>query len=180
MRRGQQRLWCAGVMVAIMVAIVVLTSCTHEAAIRQLPPPEREMFRIYSKAMTGAQIRTYLAKGTAAERAAYLDQIGIAQRFQALDPQDREVVLTGYAPRKGMSADALRFLWGEPYYTKGPVGGYEYWYYLGPFMELAAHGNVYSKAGVRVEVYLVAGRVDSWIEFSPSTDSDDSNSGRRE
>jgi hypothetical protein len=176
MGRGPQMLRCTGV----VVALLVLTSCTYEAAIRQLPPPEQETFRIYSKAMTGAQTRTYLAKATAAERAAYLDQIGIAQRFQALDPQDREVVLTGYAPRKGMSADALRFLWGEPYYTKGPVGGYEYWYYLGPFMELAAHGNVYSKAGVRVEVYLVAGRVDSWIEFSPSTDSDDSNSGRRE
>jgi hypothetical protein len=46
-------------------------------------------------------------------------------------------------------------------------------------MELAAHGNVYSKAGVRVEVYLVAGRVDSWIEFAPDTDSDDSSSGHR-
>jgi hypothetical protein len=78
-----------------------------------------------------------------------------------------------------MSADALRFLWGEPYYTKGQTGNYEYWYYLGPFMELAAHGNVYSKAGVRVEVYLVAGRVDSWIEFAPDTDSDD-HGGRRD
>jgi hypothetical protein len=47
-------------------------------------------------------------------------------------------------------------------------------------MELAAHGNVYSKAGVQVEVYLVAGRVDSWIEFAPDVDTDDSNSGRRE
>ena len=174
MIRGQQILRFAGV----IVAIVVLTSCTYEAAIRQLPPPERDTFRIYSKAMTGAQIRTYLSKGTASERAAYLEQIGITQRFQALDPQDREVVLGGYAPRIGMSADALRFLWGEPYYKKGPTGYYEYWYYLGPFMELAAHGNVYSKAGVRVEVYLVAGRVDSWIEFAPDTDSDD-HSGRR-
>ncbi|HEY7494907.1 MAG TPA: hypothetical protein VIH59_27875 [Candidatus Tectomicrobia bacterium] len=176
MRRGQQVLRCAGV----VIALAVLTSCTYEAAIRQLPPPEREMFRIYSKAMTGTQIRTYLARGTAAERAAYLDQIGITQRFQALDPQDREVVLSGYAPRKGMSAEALRFLWGEPVYTKGQTGRYEYWYYLGPFMELAAHGNVYSKAGVQVEVYLVAGRVDSWIEFAPDVDTDDSNSGRRD
>jgi hypothetical protein len=157
-----------------MVVLVVLTSCTYEAAIRQLPPPERDMFRIYSKAMTGAQIRTYLGKGTAAERAAYLDQIGIVQRFQALDPQDREVVLTGYAPRKGMSAEALRFLWGAPVYTKGQKGRYEYWYYLGPLMDLAARGNVYSRAGVQVEVYVVDGRVDSWIEFAPDTDTDDS------
>jgi hypothetical protein len=170
MRRGQQRLRCAG----IVAAILVLTSCTYEAAIRQLPPPERDMFRIYSKAMTGAQIRTYLGKGMAAERAAYLEQIGIVQRFQALDPQDREVVLAGYAPRKGMSADALRFLWGVPSYTKGSTGYYEYWYYRGPFMELAAHGNAYWKGGVMVEVYLIAGRVDSWIEFAPDTDNDDS------
>jgi hypothetical protein len=119
--------------------------------------------------MTGAQIWTYLAKGTAAERAAYLEKIGITQRFQALDPQDREAVLAGTVPRKGMRADALRFLWGQPYYSKGLPGYYEYWYYLGPFMELGAHGNVYSKAGVQVEVYLVAGRVDSWIEFAPES-----------
>jgi hypothetical protein len=161
---------CAG----LIVALVVLTSCTYEAAIRQLPAPEQEMFRIYSKAMTGTQIQTYLGKGTAAERAAYLDHIGITQRFQALTPQDREVVMTGYAPQKGMSAEALRFLWGMPVYTKGQRGRSEYWYYLGPFMDLAAHGNVHSRAGVMVEVYLVAGRVDSWIEVSPSTDTDDS------
>jgi hypothetical protein len=170
MRRGQQVLRCAGV----VMALVVLTSCTYEAVIRQLPPPEREMFRVYSKAMTGTQIRTYLAKGTAAERATSLEHIGVVQRFQALESQDREVVLTGYYPRKGMSAEALRFLWGEPHARKGQTGRYEYWYYLGPLMELAAHGNVYSKAGVRVEVYLVAGRVDSWIEFAPGTDTDDS------
>jgi hypothetical protein len=109
-----------------------------------------------------------------AERTAYLNQIGIVQRFQALDAQDREVVLTGYAPRKGMSAEALRFLWGAPYARKGQTERYEYWYYLGPLMNLAAHGNVYSKTGVHVEVYVVAGRVDSWIEFAPSNDSDDS------
>jgi hypothetical protein len=60
-----------------------------------------------------------------------------------------------------MSAEALRFLWGMPLYTKGARGRSEYWYYLGPLMDLAAHGNVYARAGVVVEVSLVAGRVAS-------------------
>lgn len=177
MRQVRQVLRCAGV----MVALVMLSGCTYEAAVQQLPPPERTAFHTYRKVMTAGQIRTYLAKGTAAERTAYLEAIGVAQRFQALDPRDREAVLAYQPPHKGMSADALRFLWGEPAYTKGPAGHYEYWYYLGPFMGLAQYGNMYSKAGVQVEVYLVAGRVDSWIEFAPDTNSDDSSgSGRRD
>ena len=175
MRQVQQVLRCAGV----MVAMVVLSGCTYEAAVQQLPPPERTAFYTYRKVMTGGQIQAYLAKGTADERAAYLRELGVVQRFQALDPHDREAVLANQPPQKGMSVDALRFLWGEPAYTKGHSGHYEYWYYLGPFMELARYGNVYSKAGVQVEVYVVAGRVDSWIEFAPDTNSDDS-SGRRD
>ena len=170
MRQVQQALRCAGV----MVAMVVLAGCTYEAAVQQLPPPEQTAFRTYRKVMTAGQIRTYLAKGTTAERTAYLQALGVVQRFQALDPHDREAVLAGQPPQKGMSVDALRFLWGEPAYTKGHPGQYEYWYYLGPFMDLARYGNVYSKAGVQVEVYVVAGRVDSWIEFAPDASTDDS------
>ena len=68
--------------------------------------------------MTAAQVRTYLAKATAAERTAYLSEIDLAQRFQGLDPLDREAVLSGI-PRVGMSAEALLFLWGDLYYTAG-------------------------------------------------------------
>jgi len=173
MRHVRQVLRYAGV----MVAMVVLSGCTYEAAVRQLPPPERTAFYTYHKVMTAGQVRGYLAKQTTAERAAYLEAIGVTQRFQALDAQDREAVLASQPPAKGMSADALRFLWGKPAYTKGHTGHYEYWYYLGPFMELAQYGNVYSKAGVQVEVYVVAGRVDSWIEFAPDVDTDNSSSG---
>src|SRR5262249_10457468 len=42
-----------------------------------------------------------------------LQESGLAQRFQALDPPDREAVQHGFL-RKRMSADALRFVWGEP------------------------------------------------------------------
>jgi len=170
MRHVQQVLRCAGV----MVAMVVLSGCTYEAAVQQLPPPERTAFRTYRRVMTGGQVRNYLAKQTPAERSAYLAAIGVTQRFQALEPQDREAVLANQPPAKGMSADALRFLWGQPAYTKGHIGHYEYWYYLGPFMELARYGNMYSKAGVQVEVYVVAGRVDSWLEFAPDVDTDSS------
>ena len=124
--------------------------------------------------MTPSQERTYLARATAAERTAYLREIGLVQRFQALDPLDREAVLGG-GPRVGMSAEALLFLWGEPYYTAGDASRYAHWYYLGSSFDLASYGNQYSKFGSRVNVYLVAGKIVGWVDYAPS----DEASGRR-
>jgi hypothetical protein len=95
-------------------AMVVLAGCTYDAAIRQLSLAEQSEFYTYKQVMTTAQERTNLTKATAAERTAYLSEIGLAQRFQTLDPLDREAVQNGY-PRVGMSAEALRFVWGDPY-----------------------------------------------------------------
>src|SRR3989441_8815939 len=99
---------------------VLLTGCmyNYDAAVGQLSPAEQAEFSLYRQVMTGAQTRTYLAKASAAERTAYLSAIGLAQRFQRLDPQDRETVQSG-APRVGMSAEALRFVWGDPADTAG-------------------------------------------------------------
>jgi hypothetical protein len=64
--------------------------------------------------MTPAQVCPYLAQVSATERTAYLREIGRAHRFQALDPLDRVAVLRA-VPSVGMSAEALLFLWGDPY-----------------------------------------------------------------
>jgi hypothetical protein len=146
---------------------VVLTGCTYYTALQQLSAAERTTFHAYSKVMTRGQARAYLSKPTAAERAAYLEQIGISQRFQTLTPQDREAVLAGF-PRQGMSAEALRFLWGEPYYTKGHTGRYEHWYYLGSSLSLAESGNLAGEAGTMVIVDLINGQVQGWLETSPT------------
>jgi hypothetical protein len=95
----------------VLGLIAMLTGCASPAKGRPLSPAEQAEFAIYRKVMTPAQTRTYLAKATAAERTAYLQESGLAQRFQALDPPDREAVQHGFL-RKGMSADALRFVWG--------------------------------------------------------------------
>jgi hypothetical protein len=147
--------------------LIVLAGCAYQAAVQRLPPEERTAFRAYSHIMTSAQARTYLAQGTPAARATYLQQIGIAQRFQNLPPIDQDSVLDGYI-RKGMSAEALRFLWGEPYYTRGYTGHYEYWHYLGSAMALADRGNSYTQAGTVVIVYLVDDKVDWWLETTPT------------
>ena len=89
------------------------TGCTSDAALQRLSPPEQAEFFLYRNAMTGTQEHAYLAKATAAERTAYLSEIGLAQRFQALDAFDQEAIRSG-VPRVGMSADALLFLWGNP------------------------------------------------------------------
>src|SRR5437879_12752051 len=116
----------------LMGTTLLLTGCmyNYDAAVGRLSPAEQAEFSTYRQVMTGAQARTYLAKASAAERTAYLNEIGLAQRFQRLDPQDREAVQSG-APRVGMSADAFRFVWGDPVETAGDARLYSRWQYLG-------------------------------------------------
>ena len=115
MRYDRQLLGWVG---ALLGTIMILTGCiiNYDAAVRQMSLPEQEEFHIYRKIMTGVQMHTYLAKTSAAERTAYLQKIGLVQRFQRLDPIDRETVQSGF-PRVGMSAEALLFVWGEPAYS---------------------------------------------------------------
>lgn len=170
MQYGRQLVRWAGVLLS---TIMMLSSCTYDAAVRRLSLAEQAEFHTYSKVMTVGQTRAYLAKATAAERTAYLSQIGLAQRFQALDPLDREAVRNGF-PRVGMSADALLFVWGEPYYTKGDARRYAHWYYLGSSFALGAHGNQYHSFGTRVDVNLIDGQVVAWVDFTPSTETQES------
>ena len=152
--------------VVLMGSIMTLSGCTY-ATMQKLSLDEQAEFYVYRKIMTTSQEHAYLAKATAAERTAYLSEIGLAQRFQALDPLDREAVMSA-APRVGMSAEALLFLWGEPYYTSGDASRYAHWYYLGSSLGLANYGNQYYYSGNRVDVYLVAGQVTGWVDYIPS------------
>jgi hypothetical protein len=155
---------------------VVLTGCPYDAAVRQLPVAEQAQFHTYRKAMTAAQTRTYLAQASAAERTAYLREIGLAQRFEALDPLDRDAVLSGF-PRVGMSAEALRLVWGEPYYTDGDARRSAHWHYLGSSLALGSSGNQYgTSGGSRVDVYLVADKVVGWVD-GPKPDDEKGASG---
>ena len=74
----------------------------------------------------------------------------------------------GGMPRVGMSAEALLFLWGSPYYTAGDASRYAHWYYLGSSLGLANYGNQYYYSGNRVDVYLVAGHIEGWVDYIPS------------
>jgi hypothetical protein len=160
----------------LLGVFLVLAGCTYETAIRRLSLPEQTEFRTYSKVMTSAQVRKYLAQATPAERTAYLRGVGLVQRFEALDPLDREAILGGQ-PRQGMSAAALRFLWGQPYYTQGRVNYYEHWYYLGSSLTLAASGNDYHTYGSQVVVHLTAGRITGWLDFVPHFNDSSGNDG---
>src|SRR5437016_8822954 len=102
----------------LLCTTMVLTSCTYETAIGRLSPPEQAELHLYRHVMTSAQVRTYLAQATATERTAYLNETGLTRRFQALDPLDRDAISSGL-PRRGMRAEALRFVWGAPSYTAG-------------------------------------------------------------
>ena len=152
--------------VSILGALVALTSCTY-SALQRLPLQEQAQLAIYRKVMTPAQLRTYLAKGNTAERTAYLSESGLVQRFEALDPLDRDAVRNGF-PRDSMSAEALRFVWGDPYYTAGNANRYAHWFYLGSSLSLAEDGNQYRNFGNRVDVYLVDGHIVGWVDFTPT------------
>jgi hypothetical protein len=152
----------------VLGTLLGLTACTYDAALRHLSPAEQAEFALYHHRMTGRQEHAYLAKASAAERTAYLREIGLAQRFEALDPLDREAVQAGW-PRVGMSAEALRFVWGEPYYTKGDARRSAHWYYLGSSFGRSAYNNPPWGFGNRVDVYLVDGKVVGWVDVAPST-----------
>jgi hypothetical protein len=162
----------------LMGTMVVLTGCTYDAAIQRLSLAEQSEFYTYRHVMTPAQERAYLAKATAVERTAYLSEIGLAQRFQALDPQDRQTVLNGL-PRQGMSAEALRFIWGEPYYTTGDARRYAHWYYLSSSFGRGRSNYPLGGFGNRVDVYLVAGKVVGWVDVAPSTEENQGDDVRR-
>jgi len=175
MRTHRQLLHWAGVLLG---ALVVLTGCTYDAAVRQLSAAEQSEFYTYRKIMTTAQEHTYLAKATAAERTAYLSEIGLAQRFQALDPLDRDAVQGGW-PRVGMSAEALRFVWGDPYYADGDARRSAHWHYLGSSFGRGNSSYPLGGFGNRVDVYLVAGKVVGWVDVAPSTEENKGDDIRR-
>ena len=168
--RGSVRVVQTLCLVVFVGALLAFAGCTYHAAVSKLPPQEQAEFRAYRKLMSPGQIRAYLAKPAPAARTAYLEEIGMAQRFAALDQEDRESVLAGYV-RTGMSAEALRFLWGYPYSTEGHTDHYEYWYYIGSTMDLTG-ATFGTDAGTMVKVYLVDGRVKWWLETVPTTSDD--------
>src|SRR5262249_56864498 len=93
----------------LLGALLGLTACTYDAALRQLSPPEQAELALYHYRMTGWQEHRYLAKASAAERTAYLRELGVLQRFQALAPADQEAVRSGW-PSGEISADATLFV----------------------------------------------------------------------
>jgi hypothetical protein len=87
----------------------------------------------------------------------YLQESGLAQRFQALNLHDREAMQHGFL-RKEMSADALRFVWGEPATMRGDMRHAAQWHSVGSVHSLTAYGNQYADAGHGVDIYLTNGK----------------------
>ena len=170
MQRQTIAWYCRYMMLGSM--LLVMAGCTYEAAVRSLPVAERVEFRAYRKAMTPGQVRRYLARTTTAERQAYLREIGLIQRFEALDTSDQSAVLAGQI-KPGVSAEALYFIWGEPYYEEGRRNHYERWFYRGSSFSLASTGDQPRNLGSQVMVDLVDGRVTGWNDFIPSTSDDE-------
>ena len=160
MQSGQQMLnWID----ALVGTVAVLTRLPARKTIRRLAPSVQAELATYGHAMTPTQQCAYLAKVTATERTAYLRELGLIQRFAALSPLDRAAVRRR-CPYPEMRADALLFLWGEPYYTVRQTGQDEIWYYRGVSRREDSVDTPARKPGIEVEVYLVEGQVITWRE----------------
>src|SRR5262244_2029716 len=96
------RPWCVRRIGVLLSMVVVLAGCTSDAALQRLAPAEQAEFGLYRHLMTASQVHTYVAQPTAAARTAYLQQVGLEQRFQALAPLDQEAIQSGL-PSVGMS-----------------------------------------------------------------------------
>lgn len=147
----------------LSVTWLILAGCASQHSYQHLPTAEQELYRAYSQVMTLKQSQTYLSLSTAAQRQAYAREVGVSQKLDALSPEERQAVLHGDV-FKGMSGDALRFVWGDPCRKEGPPA-YQTWYYHGPVFSLPGAGwNCSGGADTITEVTLVNGKVDGWIE----------------
>jgi len=152
----------------LSVTVAVITGCVSPYAGLHLSDAERGQYRAYTHVMTNRQLRTYLKLPTAPERATYARQVGAAQRLEALPKAERAAVLHGQ-PFKGMSAEALRLLWGDPDWEQGPKQ-YERWFYYGDYFSLAEPGSYFSPRDTIMEVALMDGKVTWWQERLPSSE----------
>jgi hypothetical protein len=150
----------------LSLTLVVITACVSPYAGVHLLDAERGQYRAYTHLMTNRQLRTYLKLPTASERSAYARQVGAAQKLDALPTAERTAVLNGQ-PFKGMSAEALRMLWGDPGWEKGPKQD-EHWFYYGDYFSLAEPGSYFSPKNTIMEVALMDGKVTWWQERLPS------------
>ena len=144
----------------------LVLGCVNPHAYQQLPPDEQGRYRAYSRVMTAKQRRTYLAFPTAAERAAYAEELEVAQLLETLTPNEREAVLKGQVFR-GMSAQALRLVWGTPCWEQGPPNA-ERWYYYGDSFSLSDIDRYCTPDDTITEVLVEDGEVHWWIERVPS------------
>lgn len=154
------------VLAAFSFLSLFLICCTSLHPNAKLPEEEQGLYRAYSRIMTSHQLRTYLALPSAAERAAYAQQVGAAQKLNALSEHDLTAVLQGH-PFEGMSKQALLLLWGQPYWREGPARD-ERWYYYGDAMSLAMAGNYQGSGDTVMEVALEDDHIVWWQERIPS------------
>ena len=150
----------------LSVTLILFAGCASQHSYQHLPTAEQELYRAYSQVMTHKQSQTYLSLSTAAEREAYAKEIGVAQKLEGLSSEERQAVLYGDV-FKGMSGDALRFVWGNPCRQEGP-DEYRKWYYYGPVFSLPHAGwNCSGNVDTITEVKLVNGSVEWWKERIP-------------
>ena len=100
----------SSIAVALLAGLFLSTGCNP---IKRLSDTEWDHYRALRVYMTDVEKKTFLKNKTEDERNAYLQELGLWDRFYQYPEDVRELILEGDVAR-GWTKDKLMMAWGRP------------------------------------------------------------------
>lgn len=127
----------ARIVAVALLAVLMGTGCASKK-LNRLSDTEFDHFYALKPFMEEEQEKVFLKKKTEEERNAYLQEIGLWDRFYSLTPDERERVLTGKV-ELGWTKNMVLMAWGPPWDNAKVIGSQTYnaWRYVYRFEEQA-------------------------------------------
>ena len=121
---------------ALLLAAALLATGCWERKVKHLTSAEFDHYYALKPFMEEDQRKVYLKKKTEDERNAYLQELGLWERFYSLSPHEREQVLTGKV-ELGWTKQMVLMAWGPPWDNAKLIGSntYNAWRYVYRFEE---------------------------------------------
>lgn len=105
----------------LMLVLMLSMGCSYTRHIKNLSGTEFDHYYALRVYMNEDQRRTYLKMETEEERNAYLQQLGLWDRFYDYSELEREEILSGEVG-VGWTKDKVYMAWGTPYDRARVVG----------------------------------------------------------
>jgi len=97
-----------------MILVLVMSACSWKSRVKYLSDTEFDHYYALRVYMDDGQKKTYLKMKTEEERNAYLQKLGLWDRFYKYEPHIRELIVSGDV-QVGWTKDMLYMSWGAPY-----------------------------------------------------------------